>query len=207
MPIGPLCPRCPRPARRTGRGWDCVEHGPVRPLWRAETAGYEEFALHLGRSQGMPTYLPWPLPPGWQVTGFATVGEAGTPVATLTSTTGTTARDGVVDLLVVTEEPGVGLGARVAGVPVTDPPVPSGRPDLRIEVDQASAALWLVAARAEEAIGASVLLGEAGGRWLWVVVRPGPAVLLLNGGGLLRDVSHDGPSLLELAFGGIEPHW
>lgn len=182
-------------------------HGVVAPLWRGGAPTYEAFAEHLGRAGELPTYLPWPPPPGWQVSGFACVGESGSPRATMTCSTGTTPDDGVVDVMVVAEEAGTGLGARVAGVSISDPEIGAEPPALRIRVDQGSAAMWTVAADAPTESGATVLLGEQQGRWLWVVVRPAVAVLLLARWRQLKDVSADGPSLLDLAFGGIEPRW
>lgn len=177
------------------------------PLWRGEASSYEAFTQHLRRALTFPTYLPWPPPPGWQVTGFACVGEEGSPVATLACSTGMSPADGVVDVLVVSEEAGTGLGARVAGVSVTDPEVGHEPATLRLRVDQTSVAMWTVVADATEDPGSTVLLGEVQGRWLWVVVRPATAVLLLTQWRQLKDVSSDGPSLLDLEFGGIEPRW
>lgn len=198
------CPRCPRPLRRGPSAWVCALHGEVPPLWRSPTSSYESFAEHLRRCGDFPTYLLWPVPPGWQVTGFASCGGPGRVRATLTSATGTTDRDGVVDVLLVSEEPGTGLGARVAGVDVSDPVVPDEPPAVRVELDRLGVPLWSLPV--EEERGA-VLVGEAGGRWLWVVVRPVGAVLLLTGWNQVRDVSHLGPALLEVDFGGIAPHW
>ena len=48
---------------------------------------------------------------------------------------------------------------------------------------------------------------EAGGRWLWVVLRPASAMLLLRDDWILRDVSGLGPPLVELPFGGPRPGW
>ena len=53
----------------------------------------------------------------------------------------------------------------------------------------------------------SVLAGEAAGRWLWIVLRPASALLLLQDEWILRDVSALGPQLLETPFGGPRPGW
>lgn len=53
----------------------------------------------------------------------------------------------------------------------------------------------------------SVLVGEAAGRWLWWVVRPASALLLLQDGWTLEDASRIGPALLELPFGGPAYRW
>ena len=53
----------------------------------------------------------------------------------------------------------------------------------------------------------SVVAGEAGGRWLWLVLRPASAMLLLRDDWLLRDVSGLGPALIEMPFAGPRPTW
>ena len=51
----------------------------------------------------------------------------------------------------------------------------------------------------------SVVAGEAAGRWLWMVMRPASAILLLRDDWILRDVSTVGPQLVEMPFGGPAP--
>jgi hypothetical protein len=53
----------------------------------------------------------------------------------------------------------------------------------------------------------SVVAGEAGGRWLWIIVRPASAILLLRDDWILRDVSGLGPPLVELPFASPAPPW
>jgi hypothetical protein len=53
----------------------------------------------------------------------------------------------------------------------------------------------------------SVVAGEAQGRWLWIVLRPASAVLLLRDDWMLRDVSGLGAPLLEVSYGGPTPLW
>ena len=118
------CPRCAAPVAQTGPGepWTCPEHGPVAPLRRPSQASYEAFSEHLLASAGFPTYLPWPMSPGWSVSDFALVGdEPGRTRATLTCCSGTSELDGPVDVVVITEEAGTGLGARCAGTVHDDP--------------------------------------------------------------------------------------
>ncbi|MGL5824235.1 MAG: DUF6758 family protein [Nocardioides sp.] len=52
-----------------------------------------------------------------------------------------------------------------------------------------------------------MFLGEAEGRWLWLIFRPASAMLLLHNGWLLHDVSEVGPTLVDAAFGGPPPTW
>jgi hypothetical protein len=213
MPLTPGCPRCPTPVARVGVDgrWSCPEHGQITPLWRPDEASYDDFVEHLGTTATFPTYLPWPLSPGWRVTDFAAVGDhddGGRAVMTCVS--GTSELDGPVDVMVVSEEVGTGLGSRIAGTPHDDPgdEVGHGPPTVRIRVDGQTVPLWPVST--SEARGEwdrSVLAGEAAGRWLWMVLRPASAVLLLRDDWLLRDVSGLGPPLVELPFGGPAPSW
>lgn len=205
------CPRCPAPVIRSADGWDCLDHGRVDPLWRPEEASYDAFAEHLRASTAMPTLLPWPLGPGWSVSDFGYVGaEPERATATMTCCTGATALDGPVDVLVVIEEPGVGLGARVAGIERPDPgaDVNDGRPAVKVRVERQVVPLWPVSVSG--LVGEwdrSVLAGESGARWIWLVLRPASAVLLLRDDWILRDAAQSGPHLVELPFGGPSPSW
>lgn len=205
------CPRCAAPVTRTPEGWVCVEHGVTVPLWRPGTATYEDLGEHLRLAAGFPTYLPWPMSPGWRVTDFAVVAEEdGRVCATLTCCSGTSALDGPVDVLVVSEETGTGLGARVAGLqrPDPGPDLGQGPPSVKVRLERQAVGLWPVSTAGEESEwDRSVVAGEAEGRWLWLVLRPASAVLLLRDDWILRDVGAAGPSLVEMPFGGPGPSW
>ncbi|HWI44257.1 MAG TPA: DUF6758 family protein [Nocardioides sp.] len=211
------CPRCPAPVAELGPLWSCPEHGEVLPLWHPATASYDDFAGHLRRAGGFPTLLPWPLGPGWSVTDFAAVApKRGAATATLTCVSGTSQLDGPVDVIVVSEEAGTGLGARVAGLTGAnggeriDPgaEVGDGPPSVRVRVDNRPVGLWPVSVSSTEGEwDRSVVAGEAEGRWLWLVLRPASAILLLRDDWILRDVSGSGPQLVALPFGGPAPTW
>ncbi|TWG95111.1 hypothetical protein L615_000500000550 [Nocardioides sp. J9] len=211
------CPRCPAPVAEVGDGqWSCPEHGVVAPLWRPAAASYDAFAAHLQRLVAFPTYLPWPLGPGWTVSDFAAVAtKGGEARATMTCVSGASQLDGPVDVMVVSEEPGTGFGARVAGLAGDgtgrlDPghEVGEGPAPVRVRVDQRPVGLWPVSVSAMPGEwDRSVLAGEAGGRWLWLVLRPASAILLLRDDWILRDVSATGPGLVALPFGGAAPPW
>lgn len=213
MSLAAGCPRCPTPLapHEEGTGWTCPTHGPVAPLWRPGTASYDGFAEHLEAAAGFPTYLPWPMSPGWSVSDFGVVGtRSGTARATMTCSSGTSQLDGPVDVLVVTEEAGTGLGARCAGLGTDGPgaDVRDEAPVVKVHLEARSVPLWAVStSTSEHELDRSVLAGEAGGRWLWLVVRPAAAVLLLRDDWILRDVSGVGPLLVEMSFGGPTPHW
>jgi len=208
------CPRCAAPVSRDRvhqAGWTCRDHGRITPLWRSVVADYEAFADHVLRSAGMPSYLPWPLSPGWMVTDFGCVGEPGGACrASFVTCTGPSDLDGVVELTVVTEEPGVGLGARVASLARSEPgsEVGEGPPHARVRLEGRPVPLWtLLTSDADVTFDRSVFAGEAGGRWLWVVLRPASAALLLTDEWVLLDVADLGPELLELPFGESPPAW
>jgi hypothetical protein len=216
MPLRTECPRCPAPlgGPAEGRavaehGWSCPDHGPTPVLRRPEEASYDGFAEHLATAGEFPTYLPWPMSPGWTVSDFAVVGE-GPARATMTCSSGTSALDGPVDVFVVSEETGTGLGARCAGTSHVDPgpDVGAGPPMVRVRIGSQPVQLWAVSTAGDDhELDRSVVAGEAGGRWLWVVVRPASAVLLLREAWILRDVSGIGPLLVEVPFGGPSPAW
>lgn len=209
------CPRCgddvlaAAPAGpETGSGADpeilCPAHGPVAPLWRPDVASYDDFGAHLLAADAFPTWLPWPLGPGWRVADFGRVG-GGRTSATMTRVAGESPVDGRVDFSLVAEEPGTGLGARCAGLAVLDPGVDVGvgRPVAQVRMGSHPVPLWQVSTStdADRDFDRTVLAGEAEGRWLWLVVRPAPAVLLLAGDWQLADAATMGPALIEVPFG------
>ena len=216
MSLSVGCPRCPAPVGETGDGgWACPEHGVVVPLWHPESTSYDDFAGHLGRAGAFPTYLPWPLGPGWSVTDFAVASpRTGDAKATMTCVSGTSALDGPVDVMVVSEEPGTGLGARIAGLADAagrvDPgeEVGEGPPTIKVRVGNHTVGLWPVSISSSQGEwDRSVVAGEAEGRWLWLVLRPASAILLMRDDWILRDVSATGPQLVALPFGGPAPPW
>lgn len=205
------CTRCAAPVARIDENtWSCPEHGEIVPLWRPDTASYDGFAAHLEQAGGFPTYLPWPLGPGWTVSDFAVVANPAGAHATLTCVTGSSALDGPVDVIVVSEEPGTGLGARVAGLDTDDPggEVGHGTSLVKVRLGTHPVGLWPVSLSGVGGeLDRSVLAGEAEGRWLWLVLRPASAILLLRDDWILRDVSVTGPQLVTLPFGGPAPLW
>ena len=207
MSITASCVRCSAPVL----DGSCPVHGSTRTLWHPEETSYDTFVTHLADSRGFPSYLPWPMSPGWSVTDVASVTDpAGRAVATLTCTSGTSALDGPVDLLVVAEEAGTGLGSRCAGTRYDDPGADIGErpPSARVRIGSQAVNLWDIStSSADGEFDRSVVAGEASGRWLWIVLRPASALLLLRDDWILRDVSGLGPPLVEMPFGGHRPVW
>lgn len=205
------CPRCREELEDAVTGGGCPVHGVQPPLWLPGEPTYDELAEHLRVAGSFPTYLPWPMGPGWSVTEFGVVADvAARPMATLTCCSGATGPDGPVDVFVVTEEVGVGLGARCAGLLHDDPgaEVGAGPPPVRVRLEGKTVPLWPVStSRSDHEFDRSVFAGEAQGRWLWIVLRPASAMLLLRDDWILRDVSVMGPPLIEMPFGGPRPTW
>ena len=210
MTLAAGCPRCASPVSDADGVWRCVDHGTITPLWRPGTANYESFAEHLTRAGAMPTLLPWPLTPGWTLTDFGTVAAPDREArASFVTVTGAGDLDGVVELSVVSEEPGVGLGARCAGVDRTDPgaEIGEGPPLAKVRIGGHPISLWPVHTNADTTLDRSVFAGEANGRWLWLVLRPASAALLLKDEWILMNIADLGPELIDLPFGGSPPAW
>ena len=199
-------------------------HGPIEPLWRPEEADYESFAELVGRIDDIPTYLPWPMSPGWSIADFGCVGTEDRVRATVTTTVGTSDLDGEVEVTIVSEDPGIGLGARCAGTSYDDPgpQISNGPPSIRVRAGGRTVPMWLVEdaggtrrragadrrrPHGSDVLARAVFAGEADGRWLWLVMRPASAALLLHDDWLLADVTGFGPEALEMPFGGPRPAW
>ncbi|MFC0037604.1 DUF6758 family protein [Actinomadura rayongensis] len=181
------CPRC-FGALRADR--TCATHGAVLPWRPANVPGPDELAAVLLDTR-VPVWVPWPLPAGWLVTGFASVGDAGSgtrAVAVALSAPGLLR--GRADLVLVAEEPGVGLGAHLAGLPGPDPGAgfDSAAPHAKLAVagPRASCGLAVPLWAVPSGPGRAAFVGEALGDWLWAVLWPAEAgVLLMEATGLL----------------------
>jgi hypothetical protein len=200
-------------------------HGPIDPLWRPDVADYDAFAELVGRIDDIPTYLPWPMSPGWSISDFGCVGNDGRVRATVTTTVGTSDLDGEVEVTIVSEDPGIGLGSRCAGTSYDDPgtQISNGPPSIHVRAGGRTVPMWLVDDHGDgpgpereltvarltdgEVLARAVFAGEADGRWLWLVMRPASAALLLHDDWLLADVTGFGPEALEMPFGGPRPAW
>ncbi|HEX4191083.1 MAG TPA: DUF6758 family protein [Marmoricola sp.] len=210
MALAASCPRCTSPVTEADGRYACGVHGTIHPLWRPAVADYETFAELVGRSEDLPTYLPWPMSPGWSIADFGCVAGAGRTYATVTTTVGTSDLDGPVEVTVISEDPGVGLGSRCAGTTYDDPgeQIGLGPHAIHVRAGGRQVPMWAVDSTLEDDLLAkSVFAGEADGRWLWLVIRPASAALLLRDEWLLADVTGFGPEALEMPFGGSRPTW
>lgn len=168
------CPRCGQPVAPdldNAGTWNCGRHGPVPPLHGFEEPSAVVLLDHVTRSQ-LPTWVPWPLPAAWSVSGVGRVGDVRT-VATVLAGSGPDPLGAPGDLVLVAEEPGTGLGARYAGIAGPDPgPEISDWPaDAKVTVTGHPTPLWHLSAPDDRA----VYVGEASGCWLWLVGWPGLA--------------------------------
>jgi len=174
------CPRCGDPVEPDldRPGWVCELHGPVPGLHGFAEPTVHALLQHVAASP-LPTWLPWPVPRSWSISGCGRVVDH-TTVATVLALSGPAPLGGPGDLLLVAEEPGVGLGARYGGLSSPDPgTIVANRPaDARVVVGGHPTPLWFVDDTDDER---QVLVGEASGRWLWLIFWPplaGAAVLL-----------------------------
>lgn len=189
MRTPPTCPRCGGDLRAPGvwsSAWRCSEHGDVLPFVALPTVGAEALE-HLRGFARVPVWLPWPLPAGWLVSGLGYVGdERSGGRATVVACSGPAPLGGPADMVLVAEEPGTGVGAWYAGLPGPDPgpEVGVGPPAAKVEAAGHPTALWNLPASS----GCAALAGEARGLWLWVVLWPTDAGVLLVEQMTLRDV-------------------
>lgn len=203
--------------------WRCDACGPVPPLHVAEHIGAEIVASAIerviegstgGRPQ-VPVWCPWPLLPGWTMTGIGWAGDERTGVrATAVACSGPAPLGaGPADLLLVAEEPGVGLGTRLAGVEGPDPGArlaeamgwpEAGRaghpPHAKIKAAGHPTPLWMVQAAEDR----SAYVGEARGLWLYAITWPADAGYLFAEDVALQDLVEWLPP--ELVYGAPSPH-
>ena len=199
------CPRCAGPLRPPGfwsSAWQCERHGDVHPFHVAPVPTLAAVERLVADSR-VPVWVPRPLPAGWTVTGVARAGDDRTGVVgALVAVSGPSPRGGLADLVLVAEEPGVGLGARFAGLAGTDPgATPDTAPDHKIEAAGHPTALWRTATGENRC----ALVGESKACWLWCVVWPENADDVLDGV-VLHDLRDGGHPELELVFGAQTPH-
>jgi hypothetical protein len=175
----------------------------VPPLQPVVQPTADVLAAVAGHSN-VPVWLPWPLPRGWLVTGIAQAGDERSGArATAMACTGPAPLGGVGELVVVAEEPGVGLGARFAGLEGPDPgsEMSPGRPaDAKVHAAGHPTAMWAVASASDRA----AYVGEALGLWLWAVLWPESAGFLLIDEFVLTDVRDAGHDI-DVPFGALSP--
>lgn len=195
------CPRCEAAVRPPGlmsSEWTCERHGVVQPLRVVPKVGPELLAQAVARS-GVPLWCPLPPVPGWTVTGLAVAGDDRGPTpATALALGGPSPLGGPADMVLVAEEPGVGLGARYAGVEELDPGTcVGGAHEEKVEAAGHPTALW----RCDSAPDRVAFVGEALGVWLWAVLWPPAAELVLLEHVVLHDLRDAAHAMQVLPFG------
>jgi len=176
--------------------WSCAEHGPVQPYFAARP----EALAQVRSTAQVPVWSPRPLLHGWTLGGVGYCGdERKGATATLLALSGPSPLGGPADLVLVAEEPGVGLGARLAGIESVDPGNLAGdAPEAKLLAQGHPTPLW----RTRSADDRVAFVGEAFGVWLWAVLWPPAAELVLLEHVDLRDLRHDP---YELPLGAPSP--
>lgn len=204
------CPRCGRDVRPPGLwsdSWACPVHGGVAPLHPA-VVGSDEALRQTGLRSQVPLWLPWPLPAGWLLSGLRVAGDDHTgPVAAVVACSGPNpltidpTDERSADLLLVAEQPGVGLAAHLAGLDELDPgfAAGTGAPNLKLVAAGHDTPLWAV-----EVEGVAAYVGEAAGVWLWAIAWPQTAAAVLLEQFELRD-ARDPDNVLDIPYGALSP--
>jgi hypothetical protein len=200
-----MCPRCGNELRAPGlwsSAWECPRHGIVHPYTVLTHLGSDAVDHVVERTQ-VPLWMPHGLPHGWLCSGVGYAGDERTGArATASCLSGPSPLGGAADLLIVAEEPGVGLGARHAGLAESDPGdgFDAGAPHAKVIAASHPTAMWSVPASDDRA----VFVGEAKGLWLWAVVWPASAGVLMYDDVSLTDL-RDWPADRDLEFGSLSP--
>ncbi|SDQ44783.1 DUF6758 family protein [Thermostaphylospora chromogena] len=206
MRAEPICPRCFGPLHAPSvwsSAWRCGLHGDVLPLQPPRKPSRASL-LGLRQAARVPIWLQWPLPAGWLVTGFAEAGDERSGArATVVALSGPSVTHGPADLLIVAEEPGVGLGAGLAGLDGPDPGegFDKGPSHAKVMIRGHPTPLWFVDGATDRAAYA----GEALGDWLWLIAWPAEVGCLIALDELtLRDLC-DTDQDLDLPYGAFSP--
>lgn len=216
------CPRCGRLLRSPSPGdygdpaaatsaWSCSEHGDVTPVHPPQ-APTTDLLTRVGENAHVPLWLPHPMPAGWVVSGVAWAGdELSGALATVLAVSGphpipeAAEGDPSADLVLVAEQPGIGLGAHLAGLssvdagPALKQKVEHERAEAHVPVDGHDVPLWSVAI--PDGIG---YVGEAAGVWLWLLAWPATTTAVLLDGFALTD-ARDPELLFDLRMGPLSP--
>ena|ERR1022692_945846 len=198
------CPRCGgsvRPPSVWSSGWRCEQHGDVPPLRQVRSLSPEGLAGLL-RNVVVPVMLPWPLPNGWLVTGFAAAGDERTGSrGCAVALSGPNPVGGPGEMLLISEEIGVGMGAHCAGLEGPDPGdgLATRLPSAQVEFGNHEFPLWHV-----EAPDCAAFAGEVLGSWLWILLWPDTAGTMLLETMPLRDLRDPGQDF-DLPFGARSP--
>lgn len=205
------CPRCGGDLRPPGlmvSEWRCEQCGPVAPLHVTAHVGPEVMESVSARvaagPNSIPVWCPWPMPSGWLVTGLGWAGDeqTGTHATAVACSGPSPLHSGPADIVIVAEEPGVGLGNRLAGLVGTDPggSFATAVPHVKIKAAGRDTPMWTVGNAADRA----AFVGEASGLWLYAIAWPADAGYVLSEDIVLHDITEWLPS--ELVYGAPSPY-
>ena len=195
--------------------WRCDTCGEVAPFHAAEHIGPEIVDAVLRRKaptvDHIPLWCPWPLPPGWMVTGVGWAGDdrQGVRATALACSGPEPLGGGPADVVLIAEQPGVGLGTRFGGIPGIDcgqkvselmTEANGHGPHAKIRADGHRIPLWSVPSPEDR----SAYVSEAKGMWLYAVAWPASAGYFLAEHVVLHDLSDGVPP--ELVFGAPSPY-
>src|ERR687889_2026605 len=172
-----VCPRCGerlvvRPGH-SGQAW-CHVHGAVTPLHHTLLVGHDAISAVTADAR-VPAWVPDPMPTGWSVTGLAWGGEPSAK-AIVVNCAGPAPLGGAAEIVLVAEEPGMGVGCGYAGLPGPDPgDVITGPSSADVKAAGQRAPLWAVPTDG----GRAAFVGEAYGVWLWLGMWPASTAWLL----------------------------
>ncbi|HYO31734.1 MAG TPA: DUF6758 family protein [Nocardioidaceae bacterium] len=152
-----------------------------------------------------PLWVPWPPPVGWTFAGLVhgALSDDVPSAGTAGSWSGVDPFGDPVEAVFVCEEAGTGLGGRFAGLPTHYPSgdVGVGSPHAQFEVDGRTVSLWKVDGPRDRA----AYVGEAKGRWLWVVLYPAEASAVMVEPLTLVDARSLGAELAVMPLGELSP--
>ncbi|MEJ7707849.1 MAG: DUF6758 family protein [Nocardioidaceae bacterium] len=158
----------------------------------------------------VPLWAPWPIPASWT---FA--GAAHTDAATVGCWWAEDPFGDPTEVMFVCEEAGAGVGAHLSGLPRDYPnaEVGVGPPHARFTIEGHVLPLWAVDAEplsptAPTAVATrdrAVYAGEAAGRWLWTIVHPAEAGVIVIQPLTLLDARALGAELELLPLGELSP--
>jgi len=160
----------------------------------------------------VPIWVPRPMPDQWMLTGLQWAGDDhGGTVASVVAVSGPQPIPEVVDvdpaadLIFVAEQPGVGLGAHLAGLHGVDPgpllqeKVLHDPAEIKLDAGGHEIPLWSVPVE-----GGIAYVGEAAGVWLWLLAWPATAAAVLLARFSLVDMREQGPDI-DLPCGALTP--
>jgi hypothetical protein len=188
MSATPMCVHCLGPLRKPGlwsSAWQCPDHGDCLPFFDVPVPSGHALD-HVRSLAKVPLWVPEPLPPGWCVSAIGWAGDERTGArATAVACCGPGPLGGAAEMCFVAEEPGVGLAARLAGLPSALLRAGDGPSDAKVTAAHHPSPLWALPGSDGERVAYA---GEARAVWLAAVFWPSAASLLLLESVLLTDL-------------------